>query len=408
MWDIRTITEADADLYRDRISRGFGRDGDSDEASRERFAAIFEHDRTLAAFDEGDIVGTCAALSLDVTTPGGGEVPMGGTTIVTVQPTHRRRGILRALMERHLDEIADRGEPLAGLWASEGSIYGRFGYAPATFRYRAELDAGSLELTGDRPEGVVTLTEASHAEKTVRELYEKARPARAGMLSRSDNWWSHRLLADPESWRGGKTALRYALIREQGEPTGYATFRQNSVWDDFVSRGEVHVTEMITTTPGARRGLWEFLTNIDLFPVVEWWNMPVDDPLAAGVTSSRVVRRTLSDALWLRVMDVVAALEARSYEVDGDVSFEVYDESRPDVAGAYRLVVTGGRAECRRIERGDADIAFDIDVLGHLYLGGGNALVMADAGRITGDRSAVTRLHRVFRSDVAPWCPEVF
>lgn len=409
MWDIRAITEADAELYRARISRGFGRDEDVDETARSRFSAVFDFDRALAAFDGDDIVGTCAALTLGVTVPGGSEVAMAGTTVVTVQPTHRRRGILRALMDAHLDDVAARGEPLAGLWASEGSIYGRFGYGLATFRHRAVIDAPSVEILAPHPEGLtIRLAGAAEAETVVRPLYEEARARRAGMLRRGEAWWTHRIFADPESWRGGKTALRFVLVEDRGHPVGYATYRQKDAYDDFANRGEVHVVEVVTLTPTASEALWRYLTSIDLFPAVEWWNMPVDDALAAGITTSRSVRRTLGDGLWVRVMDVPTALEARSYQIDGEITFDVTDQTRPDASGGYHLVVTDGRAECGRLEGGGAEVELDIDVLGHLYLGGGNAIMMAGAGRIDGEETAVAGLHRMFHTDVAPWCPEVF
>lgn len=403
------ITESEIDLYRDRVSRGFGQDGDSGEASRERFNAIFELDRTLAAFDGDDIIGTCAGFSLGVTVPGGAEVPMGGTTVITTQPTHRRQGVLRAMMERHLGDVEDHREPLAGLWASEGSIYGRFGYAPATYRHIAAIDARAIDISGPAPAGqAVRFLEATEAELVVRSLYEAVRPERSGMLTRGDGWWTHRILADPEEWRKGKSSLRYVVVEEDGVPVGYAAYRQKEEWEDFTARGTIHVSEIITTTAKALHALWRFLTNIDLFPSVEYWNLPVDDALPAIVTDQRRARRTLADSLWVRVMDVKTALELRAYEEPGEVVFSVTDDSRPDNSGVYRLVVDGGHADCIRSVSESPQLVFDVDVLGHLYLGGGNALTMADAGRVQGDPEAVWTLHRLFRTAVAPWCPDVF
>lgn len=409
MWDVRAIGATEVEDFRDRISRGFGHDPDRDETARERFHAVFDLDRTFAAFDGDEIVGTGAAYPLGVTVPGGAEVAMAGTTIITVQPTYRRRGALRAMMDWHLDDVAARGEPLAGLWASEATIYRRFGYAPATFRHRAAIDARSIAVPSAEDGGLeVGFVDATEAAPVVRGMYEAVRPSRAGMLTRSDAWWDHRLLADPEAWRGGKSALRYLTVADSGSVVGYATYRQKDVWDDFRASGEVHVTEIITATPGARNAVWRFLTNVDLFPTVEWWNMPIDDSLPALATDSRAVRRTLADALWVRVLDVEAALEARRYEQDGEIVIAVTDEVRPEVSGVYHLTVEGGHAGCARVGSATPEVTFDIDVLGHLYLGGGNALTMADAGRIEGDGEAVTSLDGLFRTGVAPWCPEVF
>lgn len=407
MFEIRTITDADAEMFRTRVSRGFGHDADHDEASVQRFEEIFEYDRTLAVFDGDNLIGTGAGFSLGVTVPGGAELPMAGTTVITVQPTHRRRGVLRMVMERHLEDVAIRGEPLAGLWASESTIYGRFGYGPASFRQVAKLDARAIEMRDETLKGTLHLLSRDEAEDVMRPVYEAARSSRAGFLTRSDAWWTHRLLADPESWRQGKSKLRRVAFEEDGAVTGYATYRQKAKWDDFVAGGEVDVSEIIATTPDAHTALWSFLTNIDLFPNVEFWNMPLDDPLVWKVTDRRRMTLRTAEGLWIRVMDVPAALAGRRYDNDGVFTFDLHDPASSRTSGAYRLEVASGVGHCRPID-GQADLAFDADVLGTLYLGGADAMAMYAAGRITGDAGAALTLHRVFRSDQPPWCPEVF
>lgn len=408
MWDIRTITAEDSDLFRSRLSRGFGSDLDSDDSARERFDAIFDYERTFAVFDGDDIVGTGGAFSLGLTVPGGYEIPMGGTTIITVQPTHRRRGILRQLMDRHLEEVSERGEPLAGLWASEATIYERFGYGPATYSYETTIDASAVSFRESlEKEGKLRLVEKDEAAELLPPIYERVRLERPGMLTRSEEWWTHRRLADPESWRNGKSAQRYLVCEVDGEPAGYAIYRQKSKWEDSVARGEVDVVEVVASDHAPHRSLWSFLTNVDLFPRVSFWNLALDDPLLHLVTDRRRVRGFPSDALWVRVMDIPLALEGRAYETDGAVSFAVADETRPDNAATYRLEVEEGVAHCEEYA-GEADLALDVAVLGHLYLGGGDAHGMVAAGLLVGDPTAVTTLHRMFRTDAAPWCPEIF
>jgi predicted acetyltransferase len=228
-----------------------------------------------------------------------------------------------------------------------------------------------------------------------------------GVLTRSEAWWSHRVFADIEEWREGRSALRFAVHEDEGEPTGYVMYRQKAKWDDFIAKGEVSVDELVALDPRAHVGLWGFLTNVDLFPEVSAWNVPVDDPLPLVVAEHRRVRRTLADALWVRIMDVESALGSRTYEDDGEVTFELVDAARPDTSGTYRLVVRDGVGECRRVS-GSGQVTFESDVLGHLYLGGGSALAMAAARRITGEPDAVVTLHRLMRTMSAPWCPEVF
>lgn len=406
MRDIRPISGAEAELFRARLARAFGWDEEAEEGGTERFLELFDLERTVAVFEDDDMIGTGAAFSLELTVPGRQTVPMGGTTVITVQPTHRRQGILREIMEYHLDEVGSRGEPIAGLWASESGIYGRFGYGPATFRHEVELDTGVVTLRESSP-GRVTLVEADKAEPILRSVFERVQSEVPGMFVRTPAWWANRRMRDEPSDRGGKSARRYAVYEQGGSVDGYATYRQKGEWRDFVAQGEIEVNELIAATPEAHRALWGYLTNIDLFTKLQWWNVPVDDPLPFEITDPRRVRRRLSDAMWVRIMDVPRALQARSYEYDASLTLELDDGFRPDLSGSYRLDVSSGEANCEKID-GKGDLLLDIDVLGHLYLGGGNAIAMARAGRIEGSSESVSLLHRLFRCDRAPWCPEVF
>lgn len=404
MWDVRVIADDEVDLFRTRLARGFGRDLPEDDVdAEERFHATFERDRVLAAFDGDDLVGTVAAFSLDVTVPGGAVLPMGGTTIITVQPTYRRRGVLRAMMESHFQDIADHEEPLAGLWASEGTIYGRFGFAPATYRHNMTMITTGVEFRTSS-NGVVRFVDKTDAPKVIVDIYSRFQPQVAGVLSRSEGWWTHRVFADVEAWRGGGSEYRYVVHEEDGSPTGYAMYRQKDKWEDFSADGEVSVEELVALTPAAHAGLWSFLAGIDLYPNLSHWNMAIDDPLAEIVTDQRQVRRGVRDAMWVRVMDVSRALEGRTYEIDDSLVIEVLDA---DGSSTHRIEVEEGVANCARTTA-EPDVSMDIDVLGHLYLGGGNALTMAGAGRIRGEIGTVHRLQRLFNTAAAPWCSGVF
>ena len=407
-FEIRAINDDEVELFRTKLSRGFGGDlNDKDDGEgEERFRAVTPLERARAAFDGSEMIGTLGCLPYEVTVPGGA-IRMAGTTMITVQPTHRRRGALRALITDHLDDARAVGETLAGLWASESSIYGRFGYGLATERYELELDAGAVRFSEGDVTGDVRLVEADEAAKLLPPLYERMLKSRPGALSRSADYWKWRRMYDPEHWREGASARRYLIHRGPDGDDGYVTYRQKEKWEGFFAEGEIRIVELVANTPAAHGGLWKFLTSIDLFPKVTYWNQRVDDELAWRITDPRRVVRKVWDGLWLRVLDVPAALSGRSYAIDGSIRVGVSDPMYPDNDGTYEVTSESGNSECRKVD-GEADLFMNIDALGALYLGGHRLGPLARAGRVHGTTDAIRRADGFFGWDPAPWCAEVF
>ncbi|MEA2010755.1 MAG: GNAT family N-acetyltransferase [Actinomycetota bacterium] len=401
----RPIVENETVRFREAIMLGFGEDLNDEEFPPE-WLEVIPLDRTVAAFDGDLIVGTLAGFPFDVTVPGGRQIPMAGTTIVTVAATHRRRGVLTAMMRDHLDDGVSRGEPLLGLWASESLIYGRYGFGVASEHEEIEMDQTRVSVEGDA--GSVRMITAEEAAEIFPPLYDVERARRPGMLSRTTMWWDRNLFFDPSVRRRGFSAQRYLIHETDSQADGYAIFRQKADWETGFPNGKIRVREMIANSPSAHTGMWRFVTNVDLFPQVVFWNLPVDDPLRWKVPDHRRIVRKRWDALYLRILDVVQALEARTYAVDGTIRFSVNDPFMPDLGGVFELDVTDGNGSCRRVEAADRDLALGIVELSTLYLGGGNAHAMSLAGLIRGDADSVTLLDRMFRGDVAPWCEEVF
>lgn len=401
---VRAITASEVPAYRRKMSRVFGFDPpDLDDSTR--FLRQVDLARTRAAFDGDELIGTCAAWTFDVTVPGGA-LPMGGTTFITVQPTHRRRGVLTAMMRSHLDEIHERGEPLAGLWASESSIYGRFGFGVAAEAHTINLDGGAIEFAGTAPPGRVRLVEADEAATLMPPVYERARAARCGMLTRTDVWWENRVLYDAEHVRGGASAKRWTIYEGADGCAGYAIYRAKGRVEDFPC-GEIHVLELVTVTAAAHAALWRHLARIDLFPHVTFKYAPPDDELPWLVTEPRRVRRTVTDSLWLRIMDVPAALEGRAYGGEGRVVLGLRDPFLPGNDGSYELEVSSGSARCKRTSAAP-DVQMEIDVLGAIYFGAHRLATLARAGRLAGSEAAIVTVERLFAWPTAPWCAEVF
>jgi predicted acetyltransferase len=401
----RPIIEDETVPFREAIMLGFGEDLNDEEFPPE-WLELIPLDRTVAAFDGDMIVGTLAGFPFDITVPGGRQIPMAGTTIVTVAATHRRKGVLTTMMRDHLEDGRSRGEPLAGLWASESLIYGRYGFGVASENEEIEMDQTRVAVEGDA--GSVRMVTAEKAADMIPALYDVERARRPGMLNRTQKWWDRDLFFDPSVRRRGFSAQRYLVHETDGQPDGYAIFRQKADWETGFPNGKIRIREIIANSQAAHTGLWRFVTSVDLFPQVVFWNLPVDDPLRWKVPDHRRIVRKRWDALYLRILDVVQALEARTYAVDGTLRFSVDDSFMPDLGGSFELVVSDGGGSCRRVEAADGDIALGIVELSSLYLGGGRALGMSLAGLIRGDADSITLLDRMFRGDVAPWCEEEF
>lgn len=370
------------------------------DAEREHARLVDEPGRALVWEDDGRIVATASVYSRDMSVAGG-TLPCAAVTAVTVVPSHRRRGLLTGLMRRQLDDLRDGGEAVAALKASEGGIYGRFGYGPAT--YEAVLRARRADrglLAGSGPDHGPPLRIAPPAEAldVMRPLHEAERARRPGMLDRSGPWWDDRLL-DLENERNGATARRAVLADD-----GYALYSIASRDDPRGPQGEVRVRELVAATPQARARLWSFLLDQDLTATLVWPSAPVDEPLTLMLANPRGADLAPRTALWVRLVDLPRALTARAYDGDLDVVLEVDDAFCPWNAGRWRL--TGGA--CERTTA-PADLALDTTALAAAYLGGTTLAQLDAAGRVEELRpGALQRASSSFRGALAPWSPDNF
>jgi predicted acetyltransferase len=385
------------------ISHYLGRETELEDAGR--FAQLLELERMHAAFDGGRIIGGAGAFSFCVTVPGGAEVPAAGVTAVAVLPTHRRRGVLTALMEAQLADSHARGDLIGYLWASEGTIYGRFGYGLAA-------QSGSFTLARERtafaepfePRGSVRLVDAEEAGYTFPVLYDAVRAGRPGMFSRSASWWQIRRLADDPARRRGAGPLKRALLELDGEPAGYALYRVQQDWLHGSSKGVVAISEVIATTPAATRELWRWLLDFDWTSRLDGQQLPLDHELFLLLAEPRRLQFTLEEGVWVRLLDVPGALNARTFADTEPVVLEVADELMPGNAGCWRVSGEG-------VERTDAmpDLRLDVAQLGSVYLGGFEFGGLVRALRVEELRpGAATRADELFRTTREPWCPEIF
>jgi predicted acetyltransferase len=359
-------------------------------------------ERMHAAFEDGEVVGGAGAFTFDLTVPGG-SLPCAGVTVVGVYPTHRRRGVLRAMMRAQLDDAHARGEPIAALWASEETIYGRFGYGIASW-------TGKVTIEGDRAAfgrpldrlGSVRFVTEEEAASLFPPVWEALRAQRPGVFSRSDAWWRGRVLRTPDEQKA--TPKRLVALEIDGSVQGYAIYKTTGGFEGFVSNATLEVREAVGVSAQATAELWRYLLDIDLIATVTAALLPPDHPLFLLLASARRARYTRWDGLWIRLVDVGAALSGRAYAAEGSVVFEVRDPFCPWNEGRWKLEEgTASRTD------EPAEIALDVDALGSAYLGAVSFAELLDALRVEERvEGAVARADALFGWRPLPWCPEIF
>lgn len=381
----------------------FGRSAPTDDQV-ERFGRVLPAERMHGAWEGGGAVGGAGTFPFELTVPGG-RVRAAGVTAVGVLPSHRRRGVLRAMMRAQLDACRERGEPVAYLWATEDTIYRRFGYGIASF-------SGEIELPVERSAYHAALGESGHArlvplqeaEALVAPVYERVAVETPGMFARASAWWQARVVTDPEWRRGGGGELQCLSLELGGGPAAYALYRLNFGTDRGVATGAVDVVEAMGHSPEATRAIWRYLLDVDWTARIKARLLPLDHPLLLLLAEPRRLRFNLRDGLSVRLVDVGAALSARSYMPPGSVVIEVVDAFCQWNEGRWQ--VGEGRVERTR---NAPDLRCDVTALGSVYLGGFTWPQLARALRVEEMRpGAIARADGLFRTAVAPWCPEIF
>jgi predicted acetyltransferase len=373
---------------------------------------VFEAERSLAALDGGEIVGTATAISFDVTVPGGGQVGTAGVTGVGVLPSHRRQGVLSSLMTRQLADIAAGSEPLAALFASESVIYGRYGYGVATQHLHYTIKRGEALLPEPANRPRLRIYEPKEVADKLKQVHDAVQVTRPGMLTRHKQYWDV-MLADPEFIREGSTPTHCVVAEDETGPRGYALYSGKPRWGtDALPNGELYVRELFGLDRDTTLTLWADLFSRDLMGEVSVRSRPLDDPLLYELADPRRTRATILDGLYIRLVNLPAALTSRLYSSAVDVVIEVADDRLPANAGRWRLAA-GGPADgvkpsCERTTA-EPDLVMPVVALGAAYLGGTRLGGLADAGVITEVRpGALAALSTAMWWDPAPWAPSSF
>ncbi|MFF6773472.1 GNAT family N-acetyltransferase [Streptomyces sp. NPDC012637] len=410
--DIRTTSDQDHDVFVDTLHAAFGRfpETPAEDGSGVWWAAL-EMDRgLLAVTPDGRPVGTAAAYSFELTLPGEVLAPAAGVTAVGVLPSHRRQGVLSAMMRHQLSELRARGEFLSVLLASEALIYRRFGYGPATYTQRLTVPRhqGALAVprangtaggpfggpVGDGDDGSVELLRRADCGEVLEEVYDRYRRAQPGALSRPPRWWAKGAGQPPVA-----PAARYVAVHRDadGVPDGYASY---SIGDPDT----LTVDETVAADDAVFTALARFVLGHDLVGRVVFKHFPPEHPLRwqfADFRAGEVSNHT--DWLWVRILDVPRALTTRGWSGDGELVLDVDDPFLGE-RGRHLLTVRDGKAVCVPTDR-EPDLSLDVSDLGSVYLGGTSPSTLVRAGHIRAHRPGAAALaDALFRAERPPHC----
>ena len=396
MLELRNITPDEFERWMSTESRAHGNRLNHDP---EHLRPRFDLSRSIAVFEDGQIVGGCHSHLLEMSIPGGTSA-VAGVSNVEVQPTHTRRGIMTQMMRHQIDGIHERGEPLAALFATESGIYGRFGYGIGAVHEQWSIEKRHSAYDGrlDSP-GRLEFVAPGDIMKMLPEVSRRGTQGRPAVFQRAMHHWED-AANDPIHSQGGSGGVFYVAYVEDGRIDGYAAYR--------TQRPTVTVNELVATTREASAALWRFCFDLDLYERTEATRRPVDDPLPWMLADPRRLQRSTRDGLWVRVVDVRAALEQRTYAASDRLVLEIRDDFCDWNQGCWSLEMSpeGGIA---RPVTGGADLAIDVSALASVYLGAASFGTLQQAGLVDEATSGtVQRADRAFAVALKPWTPYNF
>ncbi len=410
--ELRPVTDDNFSEWRKTVRHGFGEHVHPDDIVRLRNERV-ELDRLVAAVDtqSNRIIGTGGADSYWLTVPGGELVPMAGVAYMTTSVTHRRQGAFSNMMTYIHDAARERGDVISGLWASQSHLYGRFDYGLSINSYDWEIDPSFGEFShfpaanANNADIKVSFIDADEAEVVLPGIYERMHRQTTGSVNRTSGRWRYQLF-DEERVRQGASPLFFAVCEEAGEQTGYVSYRMRRQGDSDM--GTLEVVEQVSATEVAHAAIWRFLLDFDLVGNITAINRPSDDSLWWMLSDPRRLRRKSHDALWVRLLDIPKALEARTYNSDGILKIGLVSDVQPESAGTYVIEIDDSRGSVKKTTD-KPDVVMTPADLSALYLGGISSGPLFEAGRINEiTTGSLAKLAGMFNTNSAPWCAHYF
>jgi predicted acetyltransferase len=406
--EIRRVRDEELPAYIDTMSAAFLERVDIDKVAAE-VRPLWDLERTWAAFDEGRMCGNLRSWATEITVPGGQRLPAAAVSGVGVLPTHRRRGILRGLVDAEHRASRARGEAVGLLYASEYPIYGRFGYGPGCREATWTLDT---QATGFHavPTGRVEIVKPDlAAAAAMKSVFDAWRTLQPGEIRRRDFRWEYDLGLRESAW--GSTWKGFVVLHRDasGAVDGYARYHIDEKWDQRQPRNAVNVDDLHAVTDEAYGSLWRFLAEIDWVAIIRAERRSPAERLPWVLTNARSAATSdVGDALWVRLFDVQRALETRAYEREASIVLEIIDKEVP--AGRTRFLLEAGPAgaTCRESDR-SADLTLDVAALSAAYLGGVSLRHAVLASGVDEHRDgALAEADALFRTRLEPWSSTFF
>ena len=393
MLELRQITADEFEEWVRVEARAYGNRLNADP---ELLRPSFDLDRSIAVFDGGNIVGGAHSHLQEISIPGATSA-IAGVANIEVQPTHRRRGIMTMMMHHQLKDVYERGEPLAGLFASESVIYGRFGYGIGSLREEWSIERHYTGYAhGHEAPGRFAFINPSAIGTVLPDVFRRSTVGRPGVFQKAAHLWEREASA-PEHRQGGRGGIFYVGYYQDDRMEGYARYR--------TGEGTVTVQELMATTRTAAAALWRFCFDTDLVIRAEAERRPVDDSLPWMLADPRRLSRGTRDGLWLRLVNVAAALTMRKYAAEGRLVIEVRDEVCPWNATRFALEASCEGAHCKTTE-GAPDISIGVAALGSTYLGTVSFTTLEQAGLLDEKKAGALELaSRMFAVQQQPWTP---
>ncbi len=407
--EYRPIREHEILALERAMSRGFGSHFNARSGVLEADKEVIDVERSLCAFDQGEIIGTIFSLEYQVSVPVGSGMPMGAVTGVTVSPTHRRRGILTEMMRRLLRNEHERGIPLAGLMASESIIYGRFGFGNAVQHQEASIATRhSAFKPMPEPPGKIRFTSYDDIKKVAPKVWDRAMNSHPGMVQRLPTEWNQ--------YANHRDPKPFFIVYEEGERAlGYSKYQvrfdEDADGDGILPVHKLQVNDLIAVVPRAETALWRFVLDVDLMSVVAHGKHPMPSRLFWMLADPRRLSLNPYDALWLRILDPAAALGSRGYSVAGSINIRVMDDFCPWVDGIYRLEADGDSyAACKRLGSNAAyDLIMPAASLATVYMGAHSLRTLHSAGRVAEQTSGTVELaDNMFTTSEEPYLGHEF